>query len=108
MTDVAKAVERHDVAEIVARRPTASPHRRFNIVLIKTSHYDDDGYVVMVADCAVRIVLGRDVTINLTAIDETNKRLNCEKLTAERRSPTSSRARSTLRDCCGPPGFPFR
>lgn len=85
MADAAKAVERHDVAEIVARRPTASPYRRFNIVLIKTSHYDDDGYVVMVADCAVRIVLDRDVTINLTAIDETNKRLNCEKLTAERR-----------------------
>ena len=82
------------MAEIVARRPTASPHRRFNIVLIKTSHYDDDGYVVMVADCAVRIVLGRDVTINLTAIDETNKRLNCEKLTAERRvQPVPARAR---------------
>ena len=100
--DTAKAVARPEVAEIVARRPTASPHRRFNIVLIKTSHYDDDGYVVrafrssmpanslatvyvLVADCAVRDVLGRDVRINLTAIDGTNKRLNCDKLTAEMR-----------------------
>jgi radical SAM superfamily enzyme YgiQ (UPF0313 family) len=100
--DTAKAVARPEVAEIVARRPTASPHRRFNIVLIKTSHYDDDGYVVrafrssmpanslatvyaLVADCAVRNVLGPDVRIKLTAIDETNKRVNCDKLIAEMR-----------------------
>ena len=74
----------------------------------------------LVADCADRNVLGRDVTINLTAIDETNKPVNRDKLIAEMRrngnfgmvglvgsSPTSSHARSTLRDRCGPPGFPL-
>ena len=38
------------------------------------------------ADCAVRNVLGPDVTIKLTAIDETNQRVNCDKLIAEMRS----------------------
>ena len=90
MADAAKAVERHDVAEIVpaGRLVTVSTvqHRPD-----KTSHYDDDGYVVMVADCLSAIVLDRDVTIDLTAIDETNKQLNCEKLTAERRVQPSQR-----------------
>ena len=65
MPDAAKAIERCGVAD------PASPHRRFSVVLIKTSHYDDNGYVVrafrssmpanslatvyaLVADCAAR------------------------------------------------------
>jgi radical SAM superfamily enzyme YgiQ (UPF0313 family) len=63
--------------------------RRFQLVLIKPSHYDDDGYVIrwwramipsnslaavygIAADCASRRVLGDDVDIDITVIDETN------------------------------------
>ena len=63
--------------------------RRFRLVLIKTSRYDDDGYVIswrrsaipsnslavlsgIARDCAARRVLGDDVEILLTSIDETN------------------------------------
>src|SRR6266699_398371 len=68
------------------------PNRRFQLVLIKPSHYDDDGYVVqwrrssipsnslacvyaLAAEAASRRVLGSDVDIDLTAIDETNTRI---------------------------------
>jgi len=72
----------------------ASPLERrvFNLILIKPSHYDDDGYVIqwlrsaipsntlaalngLVADCVDRKVLGKDVEIIVTAIDETNTRV---------------------------------
>ena len=63
--------------------------RKFLVVLIKPSHYDDEGYVIqwlrspipsnslasvygLVADCAERRVLGEDVEIGVEAIDETN------------------------------------
>ena len=66
--------------------------RRFQLVLIKPSHYDDDGYVIqwirssipanslacvytLAADCAERQVLGPDVAIDITAMDETNIRV---------------------------------
>src|SRR5215470_2738038 len=72
--------------------PAATTGRRFALVLIKPSHYDDDGYVVqwrrssipsnslacvyaLAADAAKRRVLGADVDIELTAIDETNTRI---------------------------------
>ena len=62
--------------------------KRFQLVLIKPSHYDDDGYVIrwwramipsnslaavygIAADCAERQVLGPDVAIDIDAIDET-------------------------------------
>jgi len=62
----------------------------FEFVMIKPSHYDDDGYPIVwwrglipsnslaalngiALDCAERRVLGRDVAIRLTAIDETNR-----------------------------------
>jgi len=61
--------------------------RRFQLVLIKPSHYDDDGYVIrwwramipsnslaalygLALDCASRNVLGPDVTIDVEPIDE--------------------------------------
>ena len=79
--------------------PPAVAGRRFCVVLIKPSHYDDDGYVIrwyrspmpanslasvygLVADCAERKVLGTDVDIDVTAIDETNTRLRIEKIIA--------------------------
>ena len=71
--------------------------RHFQLVLIKPSHYDDDGYVIrwwramipsnslaavygIAADCAERQVLGPDVTIDITAIDETNTYVDVPEL----------------------------
>jgi len=75
------------------------PNRRFQLVLIKPSHYDDDGYVVqwlrssipsnslamlyaLADDAARRRVLGPDVAIDVTAIDETNKRVRVKDILA--------------------------
>ncbi len=63
--------------------------KRFLLVLIKPSHYDDDGYVIqwirsaipsntlavlngLALDCAERKVLGDDVPITIDLYDETN------------------------------------
>jgi hypothetical protein len=71
--------------------------RRFQLILIKPSHYDDDGYVIrwwramipsnslaavygIAADCAERQVLGPDVEIDIAVIDETNTRINIPAL----------------------------
>ena len=71
--------------------------RRFQLVLIKPSHYDDDGYVIrwwralipsnslaalygIAADCAERQVLGADVAIDIDVIDETNRRVDIPAL----------------------------
>src|SRR6516162_5800978 len=73
--------------------------RRFQLVLIKPSHYDDDGYVIrwwramipsnslaaiygIAADCAERLVLGPDVAIDIEVIDETNTRIDMPALLA--------------------------
>jgi radical SAM superfamily enzyme YgiQ (UPF0313 family) len=78
----------------------ATVRRRFRVVLVKPSHYDDDGYVIrwyrspmpanslasvyaLVADCAERNVLGPDVDIDVTAIDETNTRLRIDRIIAD-------------------------
>jgi len=70
--------------------------RRFRIVLIKPSHYDDDGYVIrwrwstmpsnslasvygLVKDAIERRVLG-DLEIELSAIDETNTRVRVDRI----------------------------
>ena len=74
-----------------------SSKRRFQLVLIKPSHYDDDGYVIrwwralipsnslaalygIAADCAERQVLGADVAIDIDVIDETNRRVDIPAL----------------------------
>ncbi len=71
--------------------------RRFQVILIKPSHYHDDGYVIrwwralipsnslaavygLVLDCARRKVLGPDVAIDIDLIDETNHRIRIPKL----------------------------
>jgi radical SAM superfamily enzyme YgiQ (UPF0313 family) len=73
--------------------------RCFQLVLIKPSHYDDDGYVIrwwramipsnslaaiyaIAADCAERQVLGSDVGIAIEAIDETHTRVDVPELLA--------------------------
>jgi hypothetical protein len=74
-------------------------NKRFCLVLVKPSHYDDDGYVIqwlrspipstslaalygLAKDCAERHVLGPDVEIDVHAFDETNTRIRCDRLAA--------------------------
>src|SRR5262245_20490610 len=78
---------------------STGPKRRFQLVLIKPSHYDDDGYVIQWArafipsntlavlyslgrDSARRAVLGSDTAIDITVIDEINTRVKVDKLLA--------------------------
>ena len=78
-------------------QPTVLTRRRFQLVLIKPSHYDDEGYVIrwwramtpsnslaavygIAADCAERRVLGPDVDIDIDVIDETNTRIDIPAL----------------------------
>jgi len=75
---------------------------RFQLLLVKPSHYDDDGYVIrwwramipsnslaaiygIAADCAERQVLGPDVGIDIEAIDESNTRVDVPALIARLR-----------------------
>jgi hypothetical protein len=78
-------------------QPDVVVRRHFQLVLIKPSHYDDDGYVIrwwramtpsnslaavygIAADCAERQVLGPDVAIDIEVIDETNTRVDVPAL----------------------------
>src|ERR1041384_3295222 len=71
---------------------TSATTRRFQLILIKPSHYDDDGYVVqwlrstmpsnslaaiysLAKGAAERKLLGADLPIDVTAMDETNMRV---------------------------------
>jgi radical SAM superfamily enzyme YgiQ (UPF0313 family) len=71
--------------------------RVFPVILIKPSHYDDDGYVIrwrrsvipsntlaavygLVMDCAERGVLGPDTEIVCEAIDETNAHVDVDAI----------------------------
>jgi hypothetical protein len=73
--------------------------RRFCVLLVKPSHYDEDGYVIQWArspvpsnslaalyglakDCAERRVLGDDVDIDIHAFDEINTRIHPDRLAA--------------------------
>ena len=75
----------------------SSPERRFQFVLIKPSHYGEDGYVIrwwraiipsnslaavygVALECIERKVLGPDVAIDLEAIDEFSQQLEIQKL----------------------------
>jgi hypothetical protein len=80
-------------------QPQVPISRRFQLILIKPSHYDDDGYVIrwwramipsnslaaiygLAADCAERQLLGTHVAIDIVAIDETNTRIDMPALLA--------------------------
>jgi radical SAM superfamily enzyme YgiQ (UPF0313 family) len=71
--------------------------KRFSLVLIKPSHYDDDGYVIqwwrsaipsntlavlngLALDCRARRILGDDVEIDISAFDETNTRIQPHRI----------------------------
>src|SRR3954454_958156 len=73
--------------------------RTFCLVLVKPSHYDDDGYVIqwlrsaipsntlaalygLAADCRDRHVLGPDTAIDIYEADETNDRIRPERIAA--------------------------
>jgi radical SAM superfamily enzyme YgiQ (UPF0313 family) len=79
---------------------SSSPRaKRFCLILVKPSHYDDDGYVIqwfrsaipsnslaalygLAKECSDRQALGADVTIDIHAFDETNTRIRPERLAA--------------------------
>src|SRR6202163_173997 len=84
-------------------QPIVEARRHFQLVLIRPSHYDDDGYVIrwwramtpsnslaalygIAADCAERQVLGPDVAIDIATIDETNTRVDVPALLRRFRS----------------------
>jgi pyruvate-formate lyase-activating enzyme len=71
--------------------------KRFCLILVKPSHYDEDGYVIqwfrsaipsnslaalygLARDCAARHILGDDVEIEIHPYDETNTRVRPERL----------------------------
>jgi radical SAM family protein len=73
--------------------------KRFCLVLLKPSHYDDDGYVIqwlrstipsnslaalygLARDCRQRRVLGEDVEIEIHPYDETNSRIRPDRIAA--------------------------
>lgn len=74
--------------------------KTFKIVLIKPSHYDDDGYVIqwyrslvpsnslasingVFTECASARVLGPDVDIKIVALDETNMVVDFQRISRE-------------------------
>src|SRR2546422_10372949 len=76
---------------------SARATKRFCLILVKPSHYDDDGYVIqwfrstipsnslaavygLARDCAQRHVLGEDGAIEIHPFDETNTRMHPERL----------------------------
>ncbi len=82
-----------------AAAATHGARQRFCLVLVKPSHYDDNGYVIqwmrspipsnslaslygLAKDCAERHVLGDDTAIEIHAFDETNTRIRPERLAA--------------------------
>ena len=75
----------------------ASTQKVFELILIKPSHYDDNGYVIqwvrssipantlatlngLALDCVERRVLGEDVDIRITVWDETNTRVRPDRI----------------------------
>src|SRR5260370_11652302 len=86
-----------------SRAEVLSARKRFRVILVKPSHYDDDGYVIrwfrspmpanslatvygLVDDCAQRQVLGPGIDIDIVAIDETNTRIRVDRIIAEMRA----------------------
>lgn len=78
---------------------TSGKSNRFCLVLVKPSHYDDDGYVIqwlrapipsnslatvygLAMDCAERQALGDDVEIEIHPLDETHTRVRPKSIAA--------------------------
>jgi radical SAM superfamily enzyme YgiQ (UPF0313 family) len=77
--------------------PNSPKKKRFSLVLIKPSHYDDDGYVIqwfrsaipsnslaclygLGLECAEEKVLGPDIDFEIHAFDETNTRIDSGRI----------------------------
>src|SRR5262249_22058006 len=77
--------------------PMTGRRRRFSLILIKPSHYDDDGYVIqwlrsaipsnslavlygLALKCAQDRVLGDDVELEIHTCDETNTRIRANRI----------------------------
>ena len=75
----------------------AAGSRRFRLILIKPSHYDDDGYVIqwyrsaipsntlavlygLAKACAEQKVLGPDIELEIHSFDETNTRIDATRI----------------------------
>jgi hypothetical protein len=96
-------IDQRQLDEIKARYGIGSRAQgpsRFPIVLIKPSHYDDDGYVIqwyrsaapsnslafitsLVEDCKRRKVLGEQVAIEIRSMDEDDTRTRAQRLARE-------------------------
>jgi len=76
--------------------------KRFHLVLVKPSHYDDDGYLIqwlrsaipsntlavmngLALECKERRVLGDEVEIEISAVDETNSRVHPHRIARQLR-----------------------
>jgi len=76
---------------------SARRRRRFCLLLVKPSHYDDEGYVIqwlrspipsnslaalngLAKDCAKRATLGPDIELDIHVYDETNTRIRPDRL----------------------------
>src|SRR5207253_8909358 len=76
---------------------TVQKRTKFHLILIKPTHYDDDGYPItwlrshipsntlaalygLAEDCRAREVLGPGVDIVVTPIDETNTRVRIDRI----------------------------
>jgi radical SAM superfamily enzyme len=76
---------------------SARDARSFSIVLIKPSHYDDDGYVIqwfrsavpsnslavmhgLMLDCRARRVLGPEIELDIQSMDEDNTRIRPQRI----------------------------
>lgn len=72
-------------------------NKNFSLVLVKPSHYDDDGYVIqwyrsaipsnslaclygLALECAEQRVLGPDTVFDIHAFDETNTRIDIDEI----------------------------
>lgn len=86
-----------------ASKQAITGKRRFCLVLIKPTHYCDDGYPIrwfrslvpsnslaclygIAQDCSVREVLGDDIEIEIDALDESNTRIRPKKIAAKIKS----------------------
>ncbi len=85
--------------EAAGVNPTLTETRRFQIVLIKPSHYDDDGYVIqwvrsgmpanslavlygLAREVAEKKLLGPDVAFDIVVLDEPNMRIKVRDIVA--------------------------
>src|SRR6266852_3335069 len=83
-------------------KSTQQSAKRFSLVLVKPTHYDDDGYPIqwfrsaipsntlavingLALDCKQRRVLGDDVDIDISLMDETNTRVRPEHIARQMR-----------------------